>query len=78
MILTLHGLDGNHGRVVVTARALYRCRLSCKNAFPSPNLKEEWAKEAWKEACAKEAYPDLLRQDKEAGLIVCRMRHKFT
>ncbi|KAH9984993.1 hypothetical protein BJV77DRAFT_141661 [Russula vinacea] len=58
-------LDDNHGRVVVTARALYRCRLSCKDAFPSPYLKEEWAKDAWSEACAKEAYPDLLRQDKE-------------
>ena len=69
MILTPHGLDDNHGRVVVTARALYRCRLSCKDAFPSPYLKEEWAKDAWSEACAKEAYPDPLRQDKEVGLI---------
>ena len=65
MNLTLHGLGDNHGRVVVTARALYRCRLSCKDAFPSPYLKEEWAKDVWKEACAKESYPDLLRQDKE-------------
>ena len=53
----------------MTARALYRCRLSCKDAFPSPDLKKEWAKDVWDEACAREAYPDLLRQDEEAGLI---------
>jgi hypothetical protein len=58
-------LDDNHGRVVMTARALYRCRLSCKDAFPPPDLKIEWAKDAWDEACVKVTYPVLLRQDKE-------------
>jgi hypothetical protein len=60
-----HQLDDSHGRVVLTARALYRCWLSCKNAFPSPDLKKEWANDVWNEACAKEAYPDLFRQDEE-------------
>jgi Domain of unknown function (DUF6532) len=69
LLYGLESLDDNHGRVVMTARALYRCRLSCKDAFPSPDLKEEWAKDVWKEACAKESYPDLLRKDKEVGFI---------
>ncbi|KAH9984988.1 hypothetical protein BJV77DRAFT_1162251 [Russula vinacea] len=60
-----HQLDDSHGRVVNTAQALYRCRLSCRDAFPSPDLKKEWATEVWNEACAKEAYPDLSRQDEE-------------
>ena len=64
---SLHGLDDSHGRVVNTAQALYRCRLSCRDAFPSPDLKKEWATEVWNEACAKEAYPDLSRQDEEVG-----------
>jgi hypothetical protein len=66
---SVHGLDDSHGRVVLTARALYRCWLSCKNAFPSPDLKKEWANDVWNEACAKEAYPDLFRQDEEAGPV---------
>ena len=63
-----HGLEDMHSGVVETAQSLYRCRLSCKDAFPSPDLKKEWTMDAWNEACEKEAYPDLLRQDEEAGL----------
>ncbi|KAH9984994.1 hypothetical protein BJV77DRAFT_141797 [Russula vinacea] len=54
-----------HSGVVETAQSLYRCRLSCKDAFPSPDSKKEWTRDAWNEACEKEAYPDLLRQDEE-------------
>ena len=64
-----HGLEDMHSGVVETAQSLYRCRLSCKDAFPSPDLKNEWARDAWNEACAKEAYPDLLHQDEEVGLF---------
>ena len=68
-INSAYGLEDMHSGVVETAQSLYRCRLSCKDAFPSPDLKKEWARDAWNEACAKEAYPDLLRQDEEAGLF---------
>ena len=67
-----HGLEDIYGRVLRTARALHRCKLSCIVAFPSSGRKEseEWAKDVWYEACMREGvYPDLLRQDEEAGLI---------
>jgi hypothetical protein len=64
-----------HSRVVNTAQSLYRCRLSCKEAFPPPDLKKEWARDVWNEACEKEAYPDLLRQDEE---FVCSSMELLT
>jgi hypothetical protein len=35
----------------MVTRSLYRCYLSCKNAFPSSIEKEEWVVVAWSEAC---------------------------
>ena len=32
-------------------------------------MKNEWATEVWNEACEKEAYPDLSRQDEEVSLF---------
>jgi hypothetical protein len=67
-----HGLEDIYSRVLRTARALHRCKLSCKVAFPSSGRKEseEWAKDVWYEACMREGvYPDLLRQDEEASLF---------
>jgi hypothetical protein len=44
-----------------TARSLYRCYLSCKDAFPTPDLKEELVKAVWNEACVREgAQSDVL------------------
>lgn len=42
-----------YGRVARTARSLYRCSLSCKDAFPSPSMKEELEKAVWNDACAR-------------------------
>jgi hypothetical protein len=57
--------------VIRTAQSLYRCFLSCRDAFPSPDRKEELATAVWDEACAREgAHPDLLRQDEEASFFL--------
>jgi hypothetical protein len=65
-----------------TARSLYRCLLSCKDAFPPPLMQEDWAKDVWKEACYRtEVHPstNLLRQDaQEACLVFCHIWHSFT
>ena len=64
----------------MTARSLYRCYLSCKDAFPGAYLKEELGKAVWKEACAREgADPNLYHRDKEVRLIssFCHMWHGF-
>jgi hypothetical protein len=39
----------------VTRVALWLCRihLSCKDAFPTPQMKAEWEEAVWREACAK-------------------------
>ena len=65
------GSDDIYGRVIRTARSLYRCSFSCKDAFPLPEMKENLAKFVWNEACAREgANPQqLLYEEKEAGLF---------
>jgi hypothetical protein len=35
------------------ARRLYRCYLSCKDAFPSPCQQEEFVAAVWSEACKR-------------------------
>jgi hypothetical protein len=50
---TLHALDDSFSRIIWVARSLYRCHLSCKDAFPSQNLKEQWTAAVWKEACER-------------------------
>jgi hypothetical protein len=70
--LTAHGLGHIYSHVIRTARSLYRCRLSCKHAFPSPDLMKEWAKDVWDEACARGGtHPYLLNKNEEAGLFFC-------
>jgi hypothetical protein len=55
-------------RVNRIARSLYRCYLSCKDAFPSPDTKIEWERAAWNEACAREGvHPNQLPQDGPAS-----------
>lgn len=67
-----HGLEDS--RVIKTARSLYRCFLSCKDAFPSPEMKEQIAKGVWDEARVRErAHPDLPRQEEKAGLLFCQI-----
>ena len=54
--------------MIGTARSLYRCYLSCKDAFPTHDLKEELVKAIWDEACAREgAHSDVLLHDGEVG-----------
>ena len=64
---TAHRLEVS-SRVTTTARSLYRCFLSCKEAFPTPDMKEELTRRVWDEARHREgAHPSLSRQDAEAG-----------
>ena len=65
---TAHRLEDISYRVTRTARSLYRCYLSCKDAFPTPDRQDEVTKGVWDEACLREeAHPSLSRQDEEAG-----------
>jgi hypothetical protein len=60
--------------VIKTARPLYQCWLSCKDAFPSPDTKDEWVVGVWNEACFRiKEHPNLLPQDEEACpfFIIC-------
>jgi hypothetical protein len=49
--LTARGPEDIYRPVIMTARSLYRCLLSCKDAFPSSNMKDEWVVGVWNEAC---------------------------
>jgi hypothetical protein len=40
-------------RVTGVALSLCRIYLSCKDAFPTPQVKAEWGEAVWREACAK-------------------------
>jgi len=40
-------------RVISAARPLYRCYLSCEDAFPSPDMKAEWLDDVWSDACER-------------------------
>jgi hypothetical protein len=68
--LTAHGLDDIYHPVIKTARSLYRCWLSCKDAFPSSDMEYEWVVGVWNEACFRtETSPNMLRPDEEACLF---------
>jgi len=76
---TLLGLEDNLNRIIGVARSLYRCRLSCKDAFPPQNLKEEWIAAAWKEACERTGEcPSSPPLTDEACSVSCRTLHEFT
>jgi len=50
------------------AQSLYRCWLSCKDAFPPSLVQDDWVKDVWKEICYRTEVhpsPNLLGQDKE-------------
>jgi len=52
-----------NSRVIKTALSLYKCLLSCKDAFPPSDTKGQWAVDVWKDACFRtEAHPNSLRQ----------------
>src|SRR6266566_8626797 len=74
---SVYGLDS----IYRTARSLYRCWLSCKDAFPSSLTQDDWVKDVWKEACYRtELHPSpiLLRRDEEACLVFCHIWRNFT
>src|SRR5712691_7586261 len=76
---TLHVLEDNFSRIIRVARSLYRCHLSCKDAFPSQNLKEHWIAAVWKEACERTGgYPGSAPMADEACSVSYRMMHNFT
>src|SRR5712671_5401171 len=61
-----HALDESFGRVLSVAQSLYRCYLSCKEAFPSHHSKGEWVAAAWSEACSRTGiYPSRSPCEKE-------------
>ena len=41
----------NH--VMSVAKPLYRCYLTCQNAFPAPDTKKDWLDYVWCEACGR-------------------------
>ncbi|KAH9029782.1 hypothetical protein EDB83DRAFT_1858208 [Lactarius deliciosus] len=47
------GFETDHDRVTSMALSLSRVYLSCKDAFPTPQMKSEWEAAVWREACAK-------------------------
>lgn len=48
-------------RVMSDAKRLWRCYLTCRNAFPTPDMKGDWLEDLWREACRKtEVDPSLL------------------
>jgi len=66
MVQSQHQSEDTSSRVTRTARSLYRCYLSCKDAFPTPDMQDELAKGVWDEACIREgAHPSPSRQDEE-------------
>ncbi len=76
-----HELEDIKCRVKKTAHSLFRCWLSCIEAFPSSDTKGEWAVDVRNQACSRtEAHPNLLRQvrDEEARVSFCYMWHDFT
>jgi len=65
-----HGLEDIYRRVIKTARSLYWCWLSCKDPFPSSDMKDKWVVDVWNEACIRtEAPPNLLPKGEEACLF---------
>ena len=60
--------DGPDDGVIRIARSLYRCFLSCKDAFPSPDMKGEWEWAAWNEACTRAGVdPNQFPQGEQAS-----------
>ncbi len=39
--------------MISAARPLYRCYLSCEDAFPSFDMKAEWLDDVWSDACER-------------------------
>jgi hypothetical protein len=57
----LPGSDPAFDRVMSVAKPLYRCYLSCKDVFPTPSKKDEWAAIVWCEASVRAGtYPGPL------------------
>jgi len=76
---TLHVLEEGFSRIIRVARSLYRCHLSCKDAFPSQSLKGQWIAAVWKEACERTGgYPGSPPVRDEARSVSYRMVHDFT
>ena len=74
-----HGLEDISETVMRVARPLYRCYLSCKDAFPSPCEKEEWVAAVWSEACGRsgESLRPLPQDEGASVIFFCQMWHDF-
>jgi hypothetical protein len=67
-------------RVMSVARPLYRSYLTCQNAFPAPDMKNDWLDYVWCEACERTGVnPFSLAPPhiEEASLTFCRMFASF-
>jgi hypothetical protein len=68
--LTARGSKVIYRPVITIARSLYRYLLSCKDAFPSSNMKDEWVIDVWNEACFRTRERRLfVPRDEEACLF---------
>ena len=77
--LTLAGLEDIFDPVIKVARPLYRCYLSCQDAFPSSRLKDEWMEVVWSEACERVGGCSSPSPPMEwASSFFCQMLHDFT
>ncbi|KAI9509442.1 hypothetical protein F5148DRAFT_753623 [Russula earlei] len=66
--------EDTYDHVMRVARSLYRCYLTCKDAFPSLHVKEEWAAAVWSESCSRTGMsPNQLPYPEE--LIYGNMSH---
>jgi hypothetical protein len=64
------GLEGIYRRLKKTARMLYWCWLSCKDPFPSSDMKDKWVVDVWNEARMRtEAPPNLSPKGEEVCLF---------
>jgi hypothetical protein len=72
--LTPHWLEDISDPVIEVALPLYRCYLSCKDAFPSSDLTEEWKDDVLRNACKSiGGYLGPLPSAEMASPIFCHM-----
>ena len=67
-------------RVMSVAQRLYRCYLTCQDAFPPPD-KADWVDHVWCEACGMTGVDPrslALPHIEEVSLIFCRKLLLFT
>ena len=63
-------IDPTFVRVTGIAQALWRCYLTCNDAFPIPSKRDEWAAVVWCEASVRAGtYPGSLFKAEQVSLV---------